>query len=397
MKQLIVLVLFFCSLLFQFCDAAALASPSIVVNLPSRTLSLFKDGSLVKVYSVAIGSPATPTPLGAFKVFNKEVNPSWYPPGKDYHIDSGPDNPLGYRWMEFSPTYGIHGTNRPDSIGTVVSNGCIRMNERDVEELFAQVPLGTPVTIIYDRVQVRLDTVGQASVGIYPDVYGVGGVTVGNVKAELSQYGLADFVSDDKISQLVDDVSGVQVIVATVCALKVNDRLLDDKVVIDGSRVSVPVDSVARALKKTFLFDENNHVVKMQAKSVPGVRRGSHIYVVPEDIQTLFGGSAVLNSAKNEFVIQALRVKVNDKPYDMDIEQVGAILALPVEKVADSLGVKLLYSSNRDHVFVGGQEVLVTWIQGQPYLQINKINEFFGACVYYNEQAQTIELTYPAP
>lgn len=397
MKQLIVLVLFFCSLLFQFCYAVALAAPSIVVNLPSRTLSLLNDGSLVKVYSVAIGSPATPTPLGAFKIFNKEVNPSWYPPGKDYRIASGPDNPLGYRWMEFSPTYGIHGTNRPASIGSVVSNGCIRMNESDVEELFDQVPLGTLVTIIYDRVQVRLEAAGQASIGIYPDVYGVGGVTVGNVKAELSQYGLADFVNDNKISQLVDDVSGVQVAVATVCALKVNDQLLDDKVFIVDNRVFVPVDSVARALKKTFLFDENNHVVKMQAKSVPGVRHGSHIYIAPADIQTLFGGSSALNSDKNEFSVQALRVKVNDKFYDMDVQQLEPILALPVEKVAESLGVKLLYSSNKEHVFVGGQEVLVTWLQGQPYIKINKINEFFGACVYYNEQAQTIELTYPAP
>jgi len=57
---------------------------------------------------------------------------------------------LGSRWLGLSipgGRYGIHGTNNPASIGGYVSNGCIRMHNRDIEEIFPRVEIGTPVEI----------------------------------------------------------------------------------------------------------------------------------------------------------------------------------------------------------------------------------------------------------
>lgn len=397
MKYLIAKVSLACFMLWMGIFSVALASPAIVVNLPSCTLALFNDVGLVKVYPVAIGSPATPTPQGSFKIFYKEVNPVWYPPGQGYSVASGPQNPLGYRWMEFFPEYGIHGTNRPNSIGSAVSNGCIRMNESDVEDIFEQVPLGTPVTITYDRVQVRLDAARQVSVGVYPDVYGLGAVTVGDVQKQLAQYDIVDFMSEEQMAQLVNDVSSTQVAVASLYDLKVNDSLLTDKVVVAAGKVYIPVDSVATALKQTFLFDENNHLLKIQDKIVPGVRRGNHIYATEEDVQTLFGCRVILNSEKQQLNIQTMRVIVNNKQFIMDIQQVGPIWALPIEDVAESLGAKLLYQGGTFKLPAGGPEIPIAWFHGRPYIQINKINEFFGAYVYYNEQALAIEIINPAP
>ena len=124
-----------------------LASPSIVLNLPSRTLEFFAGGSLVKTYPVAIGKPSTPSPLGSFAIFEKEVDPWWFPPRTGEVVPSGPHNPLGYRWMGFAPLYGIHGTNAPWKIGQMVSNGCIRMHNANVEELFHLIAVGCPVLI----------------------------------------------------------------------------------------------------------------------------------------------------------------------------------------------------------------------------------------------------------
>lgn len=397
MKYLIVLVFSVIFLLLNSFCAVALAAPSIVVNLPSRTLSLIDNGRLVKVYSVAIGSPATPTPQGNFKIFDKEVNPTWYPPGKDYSVASGPGNPLGYRWMEFSTDYGIHGTNQPESIGSVISNGCIRMNEKDVEELFQQVPLGTSVTVIYDRVQVQIDPTGQASVGVYPDVYGLLGVTSDNVKAELVKYGLADFVSDEQINRLVEDASAFQIPVANVYYLKVNGSLLSDKAALMDGTVYIPVDSITTAIKTSFIFDENSHLLTSESKTVPGLRQGCHIYITPQNAQLLFGGHVNINNEKNQIEVQVMQVFINGQQVSLDIQQVGPILALPVEKVAELLGIKLLYNNQTGCVTVGGQIVPVTILQGHPYIQINKINEFLGAYLYYNEEMQTIEMTYPAP
>ena len=108
------------------------------------------------MYSVGIGRQGR-TPTGTFKVASRIREPDWDSPTPRGKIPFGDkDNVLGTRWMQLKPTgntnqnlrgYGIHGTWQPESIGHSLSNGCIRMKNRDVEELFSIVPLGTPVTI----------------------------------------------------------------------------------------------------------------------------------------------------------------------------------------------------------------------------------------------------------
>ncbi|MBS3970104.1 MAG: L,D-transpeptidase family protein [Clostridia bacterium] len=107
----------------------------ILINLAERRLYFYKNEQKINSYPVAIGKPNTPTPPGTYTVVNKIVNP---------HLSV-----LGTRWMGLSkPGYGIHGTNNPASIGTMASLGCIRMYNRDVEEIFPEVPIGTSVEII---------------------------------------------------------------------------------------------------------------------------------------------------------------------------------------------------------------------------------------------------------
>ena len=96
---------------------------------------MFGDVPL-KRYPIALGKPRTPTPVGEFRVINKYKN--W---------GSG----FGTRWIGLDipwGTYGIHGTNRPQSIGTDASHGCIRMFNRHVEEIYEWVEIGTRVVIL---------------------------------------------------------------------------------------------------------------------------------------------------------------------------------------------------------------------------------------------------------
>ncbi|MDK2799240.1 MAG: hypothetical protein PWQ70_859 [Clostridiales bacterium] len=112
------------------------ATYSITINTSARTLTLYKNGKWFKSYPVATGKPSTPTPKGTFKIKNKAVNPG---------------GPFGARWMGLTAPgggYGIHGTNNPGSIGKAVSNGCVRMYNKDVIELFNLIPVGTVVKII---------------------------------------------------------------------------------------------------------------------------------------------------------------------------------------------------------------------------------------------------------
>jgi len=122
----------------------------IVVSIPDRKLALLEDGRLLKVYPVAVGASESPSPTGEFQVINRVVGPAYYHEGNV--TKPGKNNPLGSRWMGLNKkSYGIHGTNAPDSIGKAASHGCIRMRKRDVEELFELVRVGDSVQIFGTR------------------------------------------------------------------------------------------------------------------------------------------------------------------------------------------------------------------------------------------------------
>lgn len=122
----------------------------IEINKRSNTLLVIVNGRAQYGFPVATGRHRELTPVGEFHIVAKIVNP-WY---VRKQIPGGsPSNPLGSRWLGLSVpgtwgyTYGIHGTNRPYSIGSHASSGCVRMHNRDVEWLYRHIPLGTQVII----------------------------------------------------------------------------------------------------------------------------------------------------------------------------------------------------------------------------------------------------------
>ena len=130
---------------------AAIGPHRIVVSIPDRKLAVIDaDTSVVTVFSVAVGAPATPSPTGTFTIVNRIPSPTHYKPGKV--IGPGDANPLGTRWIGLSEKgYGIHGTDAPGSIGYAKSHGCIRLRNRDVERLFELVRPGDVVELHADR------------------------------------------------------------------------------------------------------------------------------------------------------------------------------------------------------------------------------------------------------
>jgi lipoprotein-anchoring transpeptidase ErfK/SrfK len=123
----------------------------VVVSIPDRkAVLLAEDGTVVKMYPVAVGARRSPSPTGEFEIVNLIPKPTYYAPG--VVIGPGTANPLGTRWIGLSRKgYGIHGTNEPRSIGRRASHGCIRMRNRDVEELFEMVAVGDRVELHAER------------------------------------------------------------------------------------------------------------------------------------------------------------------------------------------------------------------------------------------------------
>jgi L,D-transpeptidase ErfK/SrfK len=106
------------------------------------------------------------TPQGTTSVIAKTRNPAWRPPEsiKQEHaadgetlpdvIPAGPDNPLGKYALRLGlPGYLIHSTNKPYGVGMRVTHGCVRMYPEDIEVLFPEVPVGTPVQIVNQPVK----------------------------------------------------------------------------------------------------------------------------------------------------------------------------------------------------------------------------------------------------
>ena len=128
--------------------------PVIVIRRGSNRLYLYDGMRFWRVFGVATGQSAYPTPLGRWTIVVKWRNPWWYPPNSSWAkgskpIPPGPGNPLGTRWMGLSaPGVGIHGTPDDASIGYSASHGCIRMHIPDAEWLFNHVRIGTTVFIV---------------------------------------------------------------------------------------------------------------------------------------------------------------------------------------------------------------------------------------------------------
>lgn len=124
---------------------------TVQVHQSRFRLAVFIGDWFVKEWHVGVGQPGKDTPVGSFQVHSKEENPVWYAPnGKIIH--PGPDNELGSRWIAiYDPVkgtlatedgIGIHGTNKPKTVGTRCSNGCVRLLNEHVNELFWWVRTG---------------------------------------------------------------------------------------------------------------------------------------------------------------------------------------------------------------------------------------------------------------
>jgi lipoprotein-anchoring transpeptidase ErfK/SrfK len=127
-------------------QAPASSKRLVLVSIPDRKLVLIEDGTVKRIYPVAVGKPTTPSPAGQFSIVRRVSDPTYSHHNKV--VAPGPKNPVGSRWMGLSAKgYGIHGTNEPNSIGKAASHGCIRMSKADLEELYSLVQVGDAVEI----------------------------------------------------------------------------------------------------------------------------------------------------------------------------------------------------------------------------------------------------------
>lgn len=145
-----ILIAFFISPLWPLGHNPLPGDPFVIVNKRTNELAFINDNRVQTVVSVGTGKTKELTPEGLFTITVKAKNPYY----RKKNIPGGdPTNPLGARWIGFNANgtdgriYGIHGTNRPASIGKYVSQGCIRTQNEVIKSLYPLIPIGTKILV----------------------------------------------------------------------------------------------------------------------------------------------------------------------------------------------------------------------------------------------------------
>ena len=270
-------------------DEAAIDSRKISINLAARSLAVYEGQKRIRLYPIGPGKASTPTPVGYFKVESKDLNPTWTDPtDPEYSIPSGESNPLGYRWMEVQGNYGIHGTNKPESIGHYVSNGCIRMNEKDVEDVFDLVKVGTPIEITYNRIVVEKTPDDRVAFYVYPDGYGRQPLDVEEATKWLKGYGVQNFISDEDIEKKIEASDGEPTYIGKVYNITVDGKKLQNKAVEQDGITYLPAIDLADAAGVNLGWDEKSEVLFSTVGKATGYNKKDVLYCNADDVQTLF-------------------------------------------------------------------------------------------------------------
>ena len=145
----------------------------IVVNLAEKRLYYFtEDTPIVYTYPISVGKSGWQTPMFQGRLVRKKIAPTWYVPKsiaayykRKYnrvlppYIGPGPKNPLGnYALYTSKGAILIHGTNKENLIGRAVSSGCIRMYNRNIQELFYLVKVKDRVHFLHTDEKIGLDS-----------------------------------------------------------------------------------------------------------------------------------------------------------------------------------------------------------------------------------------------
>ncbi|HWI53530.1 MAG TPA: L,D-transpeptidase family protein [Symbiobacteriaceae bacterium] len=318
------------------------APTGIVINLPARTLYWYVDGTLTRTFPVGVGRTTDHTPTGAYKIQNKAVNPWWTPPWGGDIVPPGPANPLGTRWMAFNGSYGIHGNNSPNSIGGVVSAGCIRMFNADVEWLYGQAAVGTPVNVIYETTQIQHDLDGRTYLAIYPDIYGFGAKSAAVV---LRAAGL----NPESVTPKGPGLYRVD------AQALVNGQAVP--AVLSKGRPYLGARALGTRLGAAVAWDAETGTVWLDGQSVPSVLQGVTGYVDAEAAAGVLGVEYLWNSGTNTALLTGTPIFLNGHLLNRRGTTLEGETYLPVRAVGEAAGATIGWENETRRATVNGAPI----------------------------------------
>lgn len=347
----------------------------IVINLPEFALYLYENGKLLKRYPIAVGQTVSPSLLGETRIVNKVVDPTYYPPDwarrKLTPIPPGPANPVGSRWMGLGfEGYGIHGTSAPDSIGRAASSGCIRLTNRDVEELFVMVRVGTKVTLVYETILVTGAAPGDLRISIFEDIYSKQTNTLERALAKISEAGFTGRLKLPVLELLLQEAPGTPTPIPVDVGLYVDGELLPSRAYREGSKYMIPVESVLLKLGEKGWVTDKTKLRLSDGREVNGVwLPGQGLHVAAEGLAALYGfGLRVLPALDLEFYRAGIVASGHLLSAWAYVGVYGKGL-LPAAELASEIGIPYSWDGQSSALKLNGRSLHVEKVIGRkPYI-----------------------------
>ncbi|WP_427338939.1 L,D-transpeptidase [Caloranaerobacter sp. DY30410] len=346
----------------------------IVINVPSKKLTLFKNNIIIKEYPVAVGKSKTQTPIGEFKIINKVINPYY---SKKNIPGGSPRNPLGSRWMGFKVHYGIHGNSAPNSIGTFASGGCVRMYERDIQEIFGVVPVGTPVQIKYDLIEVVNDIDGEEPILIiYPDYYNKVCNIKELIKQKLEELNLYNEISDKRLEQITKLDKNKKIVFSNNLTFFINKKYItDDMKIIDGVYY-INLNKFAKWLNTNIPVIYNENYVYVMGNFIKAVYVDNKYYIALSDIQKLLGGQLDINKDSYLIELSTDAVFLNNKYLTNQVLNITANPKIGLSVISQYLDIGIQIEQNKIKYYLkNGKEIPYELYEGIPYVDANYLKE----------------------
>ncbi|MDI6601134.1 MAG: L,D-transpeptidase family protein [Thermoanaerobacteraceae bacterium] len=362
-------------LVFSTCTAGAAApGDGITINLPSLALH-FDKGDVHRDYPVAIGKALTNTPDGSYNVKVKVKDPTWYPPDGGKPVLPGKNNPLGHRWINFYPGYGIHGNNNPKSIGTMASLGCVRMYNSDVEELYEMVEVGMPITITY-QTMFEISNGEKKVLEVYPDIYGRGVNTEEKIRSKLIEMGLT--IDEERFKHIFTNYKKKAAFYSDGWVLTKGDKYLSADILADNEAVYLSADALKSIFGIDYLLNLDTGIMSINGEGIEYVNK-NRIYVNLIHLLDLLNldyeldQSAQIIDIKNDMVF--LNGKYVSQVYYANYD--SRDIKLPLKSLGEYLGYEVKWDEATNTVSIDNQPVSPVILNGISYMGIKELSDIF--------------------
>lgn len=379
------LTLFTFGLIILFTSTAFAAKNTITINIPTRTI-LFESKDIKKLYPVAVGKKLTNTPTGSYSIISKIVNPTWFPPWDESPVSSGPHNPLGYRWIGFYSDYGIHGNNDPASIGTLASAGCVRMFEKDAEELFKVVEYKDAVNVLYQTNFIRYSPSFGKVLFVYPDVYEKGLNTKSTIIKLLDENDIN--ISKERFDKLYENINKDVVAFSQGYVLIDNFELISNDIYkSDDGSLNINLDDI-----KTYLGlgDE-------MLKDIKPIKKDSKEYISIDDVSNITGIKFLIDEKTDIVKMIGNIFKLNGKfIFTSDyVDYQDRKFLIPVRNLAYVLNKNVEWDEKNSKVLVDGDAVQVSLRGNRSYLSEEELFKLYGLKVDVDSANKIINIIRP--